>query len=193
MSTKVGLTHRTTYTFPRPVEVGPHVVRLRPAPHCRTPIEAYSLEVTPKSHFLNWQQDPFGNWMARLVFPEKVKTLEITVGLVADLMVVNPFDFFVDEYAERFPFAYEPTLAADLAPYLRPVDDSAATESWRQSLPLLPEDGTATVTFLSDLNSAINRDVAYDVRMEPGVQTPDETLGRRIGSCRDSAWLLRLL
>jgi len=190
VSVKVGLTHRTTYSFARPVEVAPHVVRLRPAPHCRTPIEAYSLEVTPKNHFLNWQQDPFGNWMARLVFPEKVSTLEITVGLVADLMVINPFDFFIEEYAERFPFAYEPTLAADLAPYLRPVDDSTAAASWREGLPELPEDGAPTVQFLSDLNAAVHRDVAYDVRMEPGVQTPDETLGRRIGSCRDSAWLL---
>ena len=190
MSTKVGLTHRTTYSFARPVEVGPHVVRLRPAPHCRTPIEAYSLEVTPKSHFLNWQQDPFGNWLARLVFPEKVTTLEITVGLVADLMVINPFDFFIEEYAEQFPFAYEPTLAADLAPYLRPVDDSVAAAGWRETLPEPPEGGTPTVQFLSDLNSAVHRDVAYDVRMEPGVQTPDETLARRIGSCRDSAWLL---
>ena len=190
MSIKVGLTHRTTYTFARPVEVAPHVVRLRPAPHCRTPIEAYSLEITPKNHFLNWQQDPFGNWLARVVFPEKVATLEVTVGLVADLMVINPFDFFIEEYAEHFPFAYEPTLAADLAPYLRPVDDSTATATWREGLPELPEGGTATVQFLSDLNAAVHRDVAYDVRMEPGVQTPDETLGRAIGSCRDSAWLL---
>ena len=167
------------------------MVRLRPAPHCRTPIEAYSLEITPKDHFLNWQQDPFGNWMARLVFPEKVKTLEITVGLVADLMVINPFDFFIEEYAERFPFAYEPTLAADLAPYLRPVDDSdrhrdlarGAAGAARGRRP-------RRCTSSSDLNAAVNRDVAYDVRMEPGVQTPDETLARRIGSCRDSAWLL---
>ena len=124
MSTKVSLTHYTGYTFDRPVYVTPHVVRLRPAPHSRTPIEAYSLDVSPKEHFINWQQDPFGNWVARLVFPEKVDQLSITVGLVADLMVINPFDFFIEEYAEYFPFEYEPSLEADLAPYLRPVDDS---------------------------------------------------------------------
>ncbi len=190
MSIKVALEHRTTYDFERPVAVAPHVVRLRPAPHCRTPIDAYSLTVSPDPHFVNWQQDPFGNWMARLVFPEKVKTLDITVGLVADLMVINPFDFFIEEYAERFPFTYEPELAADLAPYLRPVDDSVATEAWRAALPPLPADGVPMVTFLADLNSAVNRDVAYSVRMEPGVQTPDETLRVGIGSCRDSAWLL---
>ena len=135
MSVKVALEHRTTYEFAHPVTVAPHVVRLRPAPHCRTPIEAYSLDVSPKSHFLNWQQDPFGNWLARLVFPEKTDRLEITVGLVADLMTINPFDFFIEEYAERFPFTYEETLAADLAPYLRPVEDSAQTGQWREALP----------------------------------------------------------
>ncbi|MCW2775130.1 MAG: transglutaminase, partial [Nocardioides sp.] len=124
MSVKVALEHRTTYEYSEPVELGPHVVRLRPAPHCRTPIEAYSFDVTPKNHFLNWQQDPFGNWLARLVFPEKATKLEITIGVVADLMVINPLDFFVEEYAETFPFTYAPTLAADLAPYLRPVDGS---------------------------------------------------------------------
>ena len=190
MSVKVALEHRTTYEFAHPVAVAPHVVRLRPAPHCRTPIEAYSLDITPKNHFLNWQQDPFGNWLARLVFPEKTDRLEITVGLVADLMTINPFDFFIEEYAERFPFTYNEELAADLTPYLRPVADSVEASNWRAHLPALPDDGVPTVDFLAGLNAAVHRDVAYDVRMEPGVQTPDETLQRRIGSCRDSAWLL---
>ena len=190
MSIKVALEHRTTYDFAEPVSVAPHVVRLRPAPHCRTPIEAYSLDVKPANHFVNWQQDPFGNWLARLVFPEKVETLDITVGLVADLMTINPFDFFIEEYAERFPFTYEDALAADLAPYLRPVDASDDLAAWRERLPDLPEDGVPTVTFLAELNSAVHRDVAYSVRMEPGVQDPDETLHLGIGSCRDSAWLL---
>lgn len=190
MSIKVALEHRTTYHFAHPVNVAPHVVRLRPAPHCRTPIEAYSLDVRPANHFVNWQQDPFGNWLARLVFPEKTDTLEITVGLVADLMVINPFDFFIQDYAERFPFVYEPALAADLAPYLRDVDDSAQTAIWKDQLPPVPADGLATVTWLAQLNAAVNRDVAYSVRMEAGVQSPDETLRIGIGSCRDSAWLL---
>jgi len=190
MSIKVALEHRTTYDFARPVAVGPHVVRLRPAPHCRTPIEAYSLKVEPAGHFVNWQQDPFGNWLARLVFPDKVATLDITVGLVADLMVINPFDFFIEEYAERFPFDYEPELAADLAPYLRPVDDATEAAAWRERLPALPAEGVPMVQFLAGLNTAVHQDVEYSVRMEPGVQTPDETLRVGIGSCRDSAWLL---
>src|SRR6187402_3387004 len=137
MSVKVSLEHRTTYTFAHPVNVAPHVVRLRPAPHARTPIEAYSLTVSPKEHFINWQQDPFGNWLARIVFPEKVSRLEITVGLVADMMVVNPLDFFIESYAARFPFAYQPALAADLAPYLRPVGDSDRVGGWMSDLPSL--------------------------------------------------------
>ncbi|MET1062238.1 MAG: transglutaminase family protein, partial [Aeromicrobium sp.] len=196
MSIKVALEHRTTYTFERPVELGPHVVRLRPAPHSRTPIEAYSLTVSPANHFVNWQQDPFGNWLARLVFPEKVSTLDITVGLVADLMVVNPFDFFIEEYAETYPFQYEPSLAADLAPYLRPVGEGESDRpgplvtEFLEGLPDLPEDGMAMVPFLVQLNAAIYRTVGYSVRMEAGVQSPDETLRRGIGSCRDSSWLL---
>ncbi|GAW51955.1 MULTISPECIES: DUF2126 domain-containing protein [unclassified Nocardioides] len=190
MSVKVALEHRTTYEYSEPVELGPHVVRLRPAPHCRTPIEAYSFDVTPKNHFLNWQQDPFGNWLARIVFPEKATKLEITVGVVADLMVINPLDFFVEEYAETFPFTYAPALAADLAPYLRPVDGSDGAEAWREARPELPDEGMPTVLFLAGLNAAVNRDVAYSVRMEAGVQSPDETLQLAIGSCRDSAWLL---
>lgn len=190
MSIKVALEHHTAYDFARPVTVSPHLVRLRPAPHSRTPIEAYSLEVSPKEHFVNWQQDPFGNWVARLVFPEKVSRLEITVGLVADMMSINPLDFFIESYAERFPFAYEPALAADLAPYLRPVADSGRVDEWVSHLAPLPADGVPTVQFLSDLNRAVNRDIAYSVRMEEGFQSPDHTLQARIGSCRDSAWLL---
>ena len=190
MSIKAALTHYTGYTFARPVEVAPHVIRLRPAPHSRTPIEAYSLDISPANHFLNWQQDPFGNWLARVVFPEKIDHLEVTVGLVADLMVINPFDFFIEEYAEKFPFAYEPELAADLAPYLREVPDSTGAGSWKDGRPPLAGDGVPTVEFLAGLNAAVHADIAYDVRMEPGVLTPDETLARGVGSCRDSAWLL---
>ncbi|MCW2787071.1 MAG: transglutaminase family protein [Marmoricola sp.] len=195
MSVKVSLEHRTSYTFAHPVNVGAHVVRLRPAPHSRTPIEAYSLQIEPKNHFLNWQQDPFGNWLARIVFPEKVSKLEINVGVVADLMVVNPFDFFIEEYAETFPFKYEPALEADLAPYLRPVlDGQAAVADWRTGLGLpvgaASDPGMPTIDFLVAVNQRLYEAVAYSVRMEPGVQTPDQTLSRAIGSCRDSAWLL---
>lgn len=187
---KVALEHRTSYTFAHAVNVAPHVVRLRPAPHSRTPIEAYSLQIEPKNHFLNWQQDPFGNWLARIVFPEKVERLEINVGVVADLMVINPFDFFVEEYAELFGFAYEPALLADLGPYLRPVTaGSAEVAAFREALDL-PTPELSTIDFLVAVNQAVHDAVAYSVRMEPGVQTPAETLARGIGSCRDSAWLL---
>ena len=111
MGIKVALEHRTSYTFDRLVEVFPHVVRLRPAPHSRTPIEAYSLQVEPADHFVNWQQDAFGNFLARLVFPTRARSLTITVGLIADMKVINPFDFFIEEYAETFPFEYPKDLA----------------------------------------------------------------------------------
>ncbi|RMI33931.1 transglutaminase family protein [Nocardia stercoris] len=194
MGIKVAVEHRTTYSFDRSVEVHPHVVRLRPAPHTRTKIEAYSMKVTPSGHFVNWQQDAFGNFLARLVFPDRAEKLEIVVGLVADLDVVNPFDFFVEEYAEHFPFSYPPELAADLEAYLRPVAEGELggpgpeVRRWVAAHP--PEPGIRTIDFLVGVNRALGEDVGYSVRMEPGVQTPDFTLTSAIGSCRDSAWLL---
>ena len=195
MGIKVALEHRTSYVFDRLVEVHPHVVRLRPAPHCRTPIEAYSLEVEPADHFINWQQDAFGNFLARLVFPNPTRELTITVGLIADLKVINPFDFFIEDFAETFPFEYPKALKDDLEPYLRPVDEGGEGSGpgdlvcdWVRDHPVLP--GIRMIDFLVGLNQAVNACVGYSVRMEPGVQTPDHTLNTRIGSCRDSAWLL---
>ena len=190
MSIHVGIEHRTTYRFDRAVSLAPHIVRLRPAPHCRTPILAYSLTVTPAEHFVNWQQDPFGNYLARFVFPEKATELEVVVDLIADMTVINPFDFFIDEYAGNFPFVYEPSLLSDLAPYLGRSDDDGPFDAWVATLPDYRVTEMATIDAIVALNRAVQQAVAYSIRMEPGVQTPGETLVRGIGSCRDSAWLL---
>ncbi len=190
MSIHVGIEHRTTYRFDRNVGLSPHVIRLRPAPHCRTPILAYSLTVSPAEHFVNWQQDPFGNYLARFVFPEKAKELTVTVDLIADMTVINPFDFFIDEEANRFPFSYDAGLAADLAPYLVASSDDGSLDEWIASFPSLGTDGVPTIDFLVTMNQQVQQRVAYSIRMEAGVQTPTETLGSGIGSCRDSAWLL---
>jgi uncharacterized protein (DUF2126 family)/transglutaminase-like putative cysteine protease len=198
MTIKVALEHRTSYTFDRPVRVFPHVVRLRPAPHSRTPIEAYSLRVEPADHFINWQQDAVGNFVCRLTFPNPMSRLTITVGLIADLKVINPFDFFIEEWAETWPsagFTYPETLSDDLKPYLRPVDEHSTgsgpgelVQAWVRNFSM-PE-GTRTINALVELNRRINTDLGYSVRMEHGVQTPDFTLRTGVGSCRDFAWLL---
>jgi uncharacterized protein (DUF2126 family)/transglutaminase-like putative cysteine protease len=190
MGIHIGIEHRTTYRFDRSVQINPHVVRLRPAPHCRTPILAYSLRVSPSDHFINWQQDPFGNFMARLVFPEPAKLLDVTVDLIADLTVINPFDFFVEESAKAFPFDYEPQLAKDLEPYLQPAGPvGSELKKWLTGV-RVPDTGTAIADFLVELNQRLYNDIAYSIRMEPGVQTPEDTLTRGIGSCRDTGWLL---
>ncbi|MFI6043275.1 transglutaminase family protein [Nocardia sp. NPDC051321] len=195
MGIKVSLEHRTMYTFDRPVQLHPHVVRLRPAPHSRTRIDAYSMRVTPAGHFRNWQQDAFGNFLARLVFPEPARELSITVGLIADLEAINPFDFFIEDYAEHYPFGYRAELLADLEPYLRPVDESGpgsgpgdVVKAWVRAHDAAGR--PRTIDFLVDLNQALRHDVGYTIRMEAGVQTPDHTLRGALGSCRDSAWLL---
>lgn len=169
------------------MELGAHIVRLRPAPHTRTRIASYSLTVTPANHFINWQQDPHGNWLARIVFPEPTREFSVTVDLTAEMAVINPFDFFVEPYAEQLPFSYPADLAQDLAPYLAPDDHGSGLES---AVAELAPDGQGTVNFIVGLNAQIAKRVSYVVRMEPGVQSPDATLSLGSGSCRDSAWLL---
>jgi uncharacterized protein (DUF2126 family)/transglutaminase-like putative cysteine protease len=191
MSIRVAIEHRTVYRYDRPVHLGPQVMRLRPAPHCRTPILAYSLRVTPEQHFLNWQQDPIGNYQARFVFPEPTSEFSVTVDLVAELTPLNPFDFFIDEGASQWPFSYDQRLARDLAPYLQveaPAAD-AVLDGWMATLRKAQPPDT-TIDFLVWCNQRVRETVAYSVRMEAGVQTPEQTLSRQIGSCRDSAWLL---
>ena len=198
MTIKVALEHRTSYAFDRPVKIYPHVVRLRPAPHSRTPIEAYSLTIEPDDHFLNWQQDAFANYQARLVFPNPSTKLSITVSLIADLTAINPFDFFVEDWAENYGFEYPEDLRRDLEIYLRPA---GVTEGEFSGAPIHPEVAvfaekyrptgkTRVIDFLVAINQAVCSAVNYTVRLEAGVQTPEYTLSSAIGSCRDSAWLL---
>ncbi len=188
MAIHVALNHRTSYTYDRPVTLGPQVIRLRPAPHCRTPILSYSLKLTPaKGHFLNWQQDAFGNYLARVVYPEKVTEFQVEVDLVAEMSVYNPFDFFLEPYAEKYPFTYEKKLATELAPFLRKKARKPKFGDFVASIDRRPQ---RTIDFLVALNSQINRLVSYVIRLEPGVQTPEQTLTLAKGSCRDSAWLL---
>lgn len=187
MSIKIAIDHTTVYRYDKPVSLQPHTVRLKPAPHCRTPILSYSLLIEPATHFINWQQDPFGNYLARLVFPEVTNELSIKVDLVAELTVINPFDFFVEESAEQFPFSYSDVNQQELAPYLAVTTASPQLQNWLQKHK--PKD-IKSIDALVEINQAVHNDISYEVRMEPGVQTSEETLTRAIGSCRDSGWLL---
>ena len=187
MALHVALRHVTAYRYDRTVAMGPQIVRLRPAPHSRTPILAYSLRVHPAGHFLNWQQDPQGNWLARIVLPEPVDEFRIEVDLVADMAVINPFDFFLEPSAEQWPFEYEPTLARELRPFLEVEPAGPRLQRW---LDAVPRERRQIVDKLVALNQALQDEIRYVIRLEPGVQTPEETLESRRGSCRDSAWLL---
>ena len=187
MTIRVAISHRTTYEFDKFVNIAPHIIRLRPAPHSRTHIAGYTLKVQPEDHFINWQQDPFGNFMARLVFPEKANQLHIDVEVIADLAATNPFDYFVEEYAEEFPFCYEASLKKELAPYLRKRAKGKLMQAW---LAQAPKDAMPTNDFLVWINQRLEQDIEYSLRFEPGVQTAGTTLAKKVGSCRDTAWLL---
>ena len=187
LSVLAALHHVTRYRYDRLVELGPQTIRLRPAPHCRTLIPSYSLKVFPPNHFINWQQDPSGSWLARVVFPERTTEFIVEVDLTADMTVINPFDFFVEPFAEYFPFAYPADTARDLAAYFAIDEDGPLLDG---AVAALDPSGRTTVDFLVQLNAEVASKVAYVVRLEPGVQSPDETLRLGSGSCRDSAWLL---
>src|ERR1700676_2096694 len=187
MAIRVAINHKTSYQYDRLVSLTPHVFRLRPAAHCRIPIEAYSFKIFPREHFINWQQDPFGNYQARVVFPEKTRELNIEVEVIANMIVINPFDFFVEEYAEKFPFTYSVQLKEELIPYLEIKENGPLLNQWMEGI----EQGTKNINdFLVYINQKLNRDIKYNIRMEVGVQTCEETLSLALGSCRDSAWLL---
>ncbi len=187
MSIHVALNHVTHYRYDRPVALGPQVVRLRPCPHARTRILAYSLKVDPAEHFINWQQDPQSNYQARLVFPERTRELRIEIDLVAEMSVFNPFDFFLEPQAEHHPFVYTAEQHVELAPFLA---REAAGERFASLLASLPSEPVRTIDFLVAINQRLQREIAYLIRLEPGVQSPERTLELGSGSCRDSAWLL---
>ncbi len=187
MGIHVALNHKTLYRYDRRVSLSPQVVRLRPAPHCRTPILSYSMRVKPEKHFVNWQQDPFSNFLARLVFPEKTTELQVEVDLVAEMIVINPFDFFLESSAEKFPFDYEKKLRIELGPYLATELPGPKLRKYLKDIDQTPR---RTIEFLVALNTRLSRDVRYLVRMEPNVQTCEQTLSFESGSCRDTAWLL---
>src|SRR6478609_3638704 len=178
MSIKVAIRHQMFYEYDRAVNLSPHTFRLRPAPHCRTPILSYSLKVIPQNHFINWQQDPFGNMLARVVFPEKTTKLHFEVEVIADMIVINPDDF---------PFNYTTQLKKELLPYFEVTENGPLLQQWVKSIDLSKK---SIINFLVELNQQVWKNTQYTVRLEPGVQTCEDTLRLRSGSCRDSGWLL---
>ncbi len=188
MAIIVAIRHNTSYQYDHLINMGPHVIRLKPAPHSRTKIHSYSLHIEPAEHFINWQQDSFGNYLARVVMQEKVKEFTVEVEVVAEMMIINPFDFFVEEYADKFPFQYESQDIKELAPYFEIAENGPLLLEWIKKVERFK--GLNIVDFLVAVNQELNREINYTVRMEPGVFTCEESLQKKMGSCRDSAWLL---
>jgi uncharacterized protein (DUF2126 family)/transglutaminase-like putative cysteine protease len=190
MTIRVALHHKSHYIFDRPVVASPHEIRLRPAAHSRTPVSGYSLQIKPEKHFIHWQQDAYGNFVARITFPEPTSEIDVTVDLLADMTVINPFDFFVEDWAEHFPFAYPTSLQTELAAFLETEPAGPLLQTWLQTFRNEVPDKINITNFLVMLNRKVHDIVSYLIRLEAGVQTPEQTLEKRSGSCRDSAWLL---
>ena len=187
MSIHVALNHVTRYRYDRPVTLSPQLVRLRPAPHCRTPILSYSQRVTPAGHYINWQQDPQSNYIARLTFPEPVRELSVEIDVVAEMAVYDPFDFFLEPAAEFFPFSYEDWQGHELQPYLL---TEPLTSRLAEYVGSVDRSRRRTIDALVDINRQLQQDIGYVIRLDPGVQTVEQTLERASGSCRDTTWLL---
>ncbi|MES2205652.1 MAG: transglutaminase family protein [Pseudomonadota bacterium] len=193
---QVRLQHRTQYRFDRPTVLSAHEVRLRPAPHARTPILGYSLEVGGEDTkpFMNWQQDAYGNWVSRLDFQKPLNEFELKINLTADLQPVNPFDFFTEPESEYFPFDYEGGYPerhrAGLAPFLNPIYLGEKGYQWVKEFKATLPEKIRTVDVLVAINQQLYEDINYLIRMEPGVRDPEETLSLGNGSCRDTCWLL---
>jgi uncharacterized protein (DUF2126 family) len=216
MGILTALHHVTHYRYDHPVSLGMQTIRLRPAPHTRSLIQSYSLTVTPENHFINWQQDPFGNYLAQVLFPEKIREFRVEIDLLTEIRVYNPFDFFLEDYAKDYPFSYEALLREELAPYLEIKENGALLQAFLAQIAPPPAggrpggghsgaaeqdrphpnpppvgEGTAgTVDFLVAINTRLNAMLRYVVRLEPGVQSCEETLALKSASCRDMAWLL---
>ncbi len=188
MAIQVAIRHNTYYKYDRLVSASPHTIRLKPAPHSRSKILSYSMKIAPEEHFINWQQDAFGNYLARIVFHEKLRQISVEVEVIAEMTVINPFDFFVEEYAEHYPFAYKPQEKKELAPYFEVVEDGPLLTKWISKLESFK--GDKIVDFLVKVNQLLYNDIAYTIRMETGIYTCEETLRKKVGSCRDSAWVL---
>ncbi|MEM6803215.1 MAG: transglutaminase family protein [Bacteroidota bacterium] len=188
MAIHAAVQHLTQYSYDKAVHVSPQIIRLRPAPHARTPVLGYSMKISPENYFINWQQDPFGNYLARVVFPDKIDHLRVEVEVIVDMISINPFDFFLEEYAESFPFSYPSQLHKELGPYLELKEQGPLLLSWLEKAKV--KESEKTIDMLVRLNQRLQQDINYSIRMEPGVQDCETTLGRAIGSCRDSAWLL---
>lgn len=187
MAIKIALHHRTIYKYDRPVNLGPHILRLRPAPNCRTPIHSYAIEIYPQEHSIYWRQDVAGNYMTRVNFPNPTDELRVEVDLIAEMQPINPFEFLLENYAAEYPFTYEGTLARELAPFLEVVESGSLLKEWLAKIDRTP---TYPTNFLLDLLSRLHEDIAYSQRWEQGIQSCEETLAKKIGSCRDTSWLL---
>jgi uncharacterized protein (DUF2126 family) len=185
MAIRVSLHHRTVYEYDRMVKLSTQTIRLRPAPHCQTQIEAYSLKIQPESHFINWQQDLYSNYLANVVIPERTQVFAIDVDCIVRFNELNPLNFFLDEAVRYYPFNYPDSIQQELIAYTQTLNHPLLT-AWIYPYHAQKQ---LTIDLLAEINQRLHQEIGYVIRLEPGVQSVEETLTKKLGSCRDMAWL----
>lgn len=185
---RIKISHITEYLFPSVVTLLPHRLLLRPRENHNVRIESSVLDISP-AHTLQWKCDVLDNSVALVCFSERSNRLRVASNVVIQHYEDNPFDFLVDEYAVRHPFAYVEPEQAELAAFLQSVypSDRDALHHWLDGLGLLQP--LETFALLDRMNREIAGRFVYQMREEAGVQPPNVTLSGNSGSCRDFAAL----
>ena len=189
MTLRLALTHRIESRFDQPVLPSTHWLRLRPAPHTRARVEAYSLRVEPGAHFINWLRDPYENHLARLDLPQPTSHLTLTVEVILELAVSDPFDFLVESFASSAPFEYPEQLRKELTPYLAPGASGPRFAAWLAQLDRRPR---YVIEFLDTINRAVQERIAVEATVRAGAIDVEALLASSRGAPWELAWLLTL-
>lgn len=186
---RIQILHVTEYQFPQPVVLLSHRLLVRPREGHDVRIESSRLDISP-AYQVRWTRDVYGNIVATLEFQELAATLKVTSEVIVQLRTDAAMVFPLAHTATQFPFQYDEPEQPDLLHYVQPiyVADKPQVMTWLGDL-VHPEQHWETTALLNAINAKIANEIQYEVREEPGVQSPKVTLDRRRGSCRDVATL----
>lgn len=183
------ITHNTYYNFSGSVILGTHYLRLRPREGHTLHIESSTLTITPQPT-LRWRHDVEGNSVAIASFSQPTSQLSILSDIIIQQYNEDPLDFVVEQQAVDYPFLYEEDDRVLLQPYMTdpPIESYKWLTDWIGAI-WQPGEAIQTYTLMQRICSHIYQTFAYRIREEPGVQSAEQTIALKAGSCRDFAQL----